>query len=132
MFSPEKLILLKKLENGIANNKIITNCGYGRKISNKTQLISKFTSAQSTLCLNDTSVVKFKKNNLINKAYGATISNSFKIFDINIEENKTDTSIAATHNAYLDKYGNTPSERCRLSTDAAELILMLILLKMHD
>ena len=87
------------------DNKIITNCGYGRKISKKTQLISKFTSAQSTLCLNDTSVVKFKKNNLINKIYGPTISNSFKIFDINREENKTDISIAATHNAYLDKFG---------------------------
>ena len=32
-------------------NKIITNCGYGRKISKKIRLISKFTSAQSTLCL---------------------------------------------------------------------------------
>ena len=35
------------------NNKIITNCGYGRKISNKIRLISKLTSAQSTLCLNN-------------------------------------------------------------------------------
>ena len=87
------------------NNKIITNCGYGRKISKKTQLISKFTSAQSTLCLNDTSVVKFQKNNLINKTYGSTISSSFRIFDINREENKTDVSITATHNAYLDKFG---------------------------
>ncbi len=86
-------------------NKIITNCGYGRKISNKTQLISKFTSAQSTLCLNDTSVVKFKKNSLINKTYGSTISNTFKTFDIAREENKTDISITATHNAYLDKFG---------------------------
>ena len=48
------------------------------------ELISKFTSAQSTLCINDTSVVKFKKNNLINRAYGSTISNSFKTFDISI------------------------------------------------
>ena len=87
------------------DNKIITNCGYGRKISKKIQLVSKFTSAQSTLCLNDTSVVKFQKSNLINKTYGSTISNSFKIFDITREENKTDVSISATHNAYLDKFG---------------------------
>ena len=87
------------------DNKIITNCGYGRKISKKTQLISKFTSAQSTLCLNDTSVVKFKKNNLINKTYGSTISNSFKVSDLILEENKIDVSISATHNAYLDKFG---------------------------
>jgi len=87
------------------NDKIITNCGYGRKISKRIQLISKFTSAQSTLCIDNTSVVKFKKNILINKAYGSTISNSFKIFDINRTEDKTNISISATHNAYLEKFG---------------------------
>ncbi len=87
------------------NDKIITNCGYGRKISKRVQLISKFTSAQSTLCINDTSVVKFKKNSLINKAYGSTINNSFKIIDVNREEDKKNITISATHNAYLDKFG---------------------------
>ena len=87
------------------SDKIITNCGYGRKISKKTKLISKFTSAQSTLCLDNTSVVKFKKNRLINKVYGPTISNSFKIFDIQREENKTEVILSATHNAYLKKFG---------------------------
>ena len=87
------------------NNKIITNCGYGRKISKQTQLISKFTSAQSTLCLNDTSVVKFQKNNLISKTFGSTIGSSFKIFDKVREENKYEIFIAATHDAYLKKYG---------------------------
>ena len=87
------------------SDKIITNCGYGRKISKKIQLISKFTSAQSTLCINNTSVVKFKKNSLVNKAYGSTITNSFKIFDVEREEDKTNIIISATHNAYLDRYG---------------------------
>jgi len=87
------------------NDKIITNCGYGRKISKKIQLLSKFTSAQSTLCINNTSVVKFKKNSLINKAYGSTISNSFKIFDVDRLEDKTNVTVSATHNAYLDKFG---------------------------
>jgi len=86
-------------------DKIITNCGYGRKISKKIQLLSKFTSAQSTLCIGNTSVVKFKKNTLINKAYGSTINNSFKIFDVDREEDKTNIIISATHNAYLDKFG---------------------------
>ena len=86
-------------------DKIITNCGYGRKISKKIQLLSKFTSAQSTLCINNTSVVKFKKNTLVNKAYGSTISNSFKIFDVDRAEDKTNIIISATHNAYLDKFG---------------------------
>ena len=87
------------------NNKIITNCGYGRKISKKIRLISKLTSAQSTLCLNDVSVVKFKRNNLINKAYGSTIDESFEITDVKREENKTKITISAIHNAYLKNFG---------------------------
>ena len=87
------------------DEKIITNCGFGRKISKKIELISKFTSAQSTLCINDTSVVKFKKNNLINRAYGSTISNSFKTFDIDRVEDKSNILISATHDAYLEKFG---------------------------
>ncbi len=86
-------------------NKIITNCGYGRKISKKIRMISKLTSAQSTLCLDDVSVVKFKKNNLINKAYGSTIDESFKITDIKRSEDKTKINLSATHNAYLEKFG---------------------------
>ena len=87
------------------NNKIITNCGYGRKISKKIRLISKLTSAQSTLCLNDSSVVKFKKNNLINKAYGSTIDESFDVSEVKRAEDKTRVTISARHNAYLKKFG---------------------------
>ena len=86
-------------------DKIITNCGYGKKISKKVRILSKFTSGQSTLCIDDTSVVKFKKSNLINKAYGSTISNSFKIFDVERKEDKINIIISATHNAYLEKFG---------------------------
>ena len=87
------------------DNKIITNCGYGRKISKKICLISKLTSAQSTLCLNDVSVVKFKKNNLINKAYGSTINEGFNVSDVKRDEDKTKITISATHDAYLKKFG---------------------------
>tara|TARA_Y100001970_G_scaffold269905_1_gene363136 strand:- start:19624 stop:21273 length:1650 start_codon:yes stop_codon:yes gene_type:complete len=86
-------------------NKIITNCGYGRKISKKIRLVSKFTSAQSTLCLNNMSVVKFKRNNIINKAYGSTIDESFKIVDSKRDEDKAKILVSATHNAYLKKFG---------------------------
>ena len=96
------------------DNKIITNCGYGRKISKKSQLISKFTSAQSTLCLNDTSVVKFQKNNLINKTFGSTISDGFKISESIREENKNDIYVTATHNAYLNKYGYLHKREIRI------------------
>ena len=50
----------------VNENKIITNCGFGSQISKKAELLSRLTSAQSTLCLNDTSVTKFERNKLIN------------------------------------------------------------------
>ncbi len=89
----------------IENNKVITNCGYGRKISKKIRLISKLTSAQSTLCLDDVSVVKFKRNNIINKALGSTIDESFRVSDLKRSEDKTKFTISAVHNAYLKKFG---------------------------
>ena len=68
-------------------------------------MISKFTSAQSTLCLDNTSVVKFKRNSLINSIYGSTIDSSFKIFDTDRSEDKKNIIISATHNAYLKRFG---------------------------
>ncbi len=109
---PPNFLLSKDYQSGplsfeyfFENNKIITNCGYGRKISKKMRLISRFTSAQSTLCINDISVVKFKRNNLINRAYGSTIDENFNISDINREEDKTKIMISATHDAYLKNFG---------------------------
>ena len=86
-------------------SKIITNCGYGRKISKKMQLMSKFTSAQSTLCIDNTSVVKFKKNYFVNSINDATIKNTFKVSEITRNEDKKKIIISATHNAYLNKFG---------------------------
>ena len=114
------------------DQKIITNCGYGRKISKKLQLLSKFTSAQSTLCINDTSVVKFKRNNLINKAYGSTISDTFKILDFERLEDKTNIKISATHNAYLGKYGYLHKRSITLRKKNCEIFGNDLLIKKID
>ena len=89
----------------IENHKIITNCGFGNKISKKTELISRLTSAQSTLCLNDTSVVNFERNNLINDAFGTSITSSFKVSDLDIDDNKNYFILTAKHNAYENNFG---------------------------
>jgi len=88
----------------IDNNKIITNCGFGNKISKKAELISRLTSAQSTLCLNDFSAVKFERNNLINAAFGAAITSSFKVFDLNIDNTPDFMTLSAKHNAYENNF----------------------------
>jgi len=91
----------------VDNNKIITNCGFGNKISKKIKLISRLTSAQSTICLNDSSVVKFERNNLIKNAFGATITNSFKVYDCSVNEKNDSTILSAKHNAYENNFGYT-------------------------
>ena len=88
----------------IDDQKIITNCGFGNKISTKAELISKLTPAQSTLCLNDTSVTKFERNNLINNVFGASTVSTFKVFDFNTNEGKSFLSISAKHNAYKNNF----------------------------
>jgi len=88
----------------IDNNKIITNCGFGNKISKKAELISRLTSAQSTLCLNDSSVVKFERNKLINDAFGTAITTSFKVFDFNIDDADNFITVSAKHNAYENNF----------------------------
>ena len=88
----------------IDNIKIITNCGFGNKISKKAELISKLTSAQSTLCLNDSSVTKFERNSLVNKAFGTSIVSSFKVFDFSTDEDLNSISVTAKHDAYLNNF----------------------------
>ena len=72
----------------IDGKKIITNCGFGSKISSKAELLSRFTSAQSTVTLNDTSVTKFERNKIINKVFGNSIKNSFNVNNIDFIENE--------------------------------------------
>ena len=78
--------------------KIITNCGFGSGISSKAELLSRLTSAQSTLTLDNTSVTKFERNKLINKIFGNSIKNTFKINNLDlIEEKKVLYSLKKLH-----------------------------------
>ena len=85
--------------------KIITNCGFGSNISPKAELLSRLTSAQSTLTLNDTSVTKFERNKIINKIFGNSIKNSFKICNTDIIEDADLISFFASHNGYEKDFG---------------------------
>ena len=99
--------------------KIITNCGFGINISSKAELLSRLTSAQSTLTLNDTSVTKFERSKIINKVFGNSIKNTFKISELDFTDNTNHVRSTALHNGYeknfncmykrsitLDKYTN--------------------------
>ena len=85
--------------------KVITNCGFGSSISKKAILISRLTSAQSTLCINNSSVVKFERNQLLNNVFGNSLKNTFKIYNKSFTENDNEINISAAHNAYAEKFG---------------------------
>jgi uncharacterized heparinase superfamily protein len=104
------------------NKKIITNCGYGNKISKKAELISRLTSAQSTLCLNDSSVVKFERNNLINNAFGTSIISSFKVSDLNFDEDKVHLTISAKHDAYESNFNYIHQRIIKINKKNSNLI----------
>ena len=80
--------------------KIITNCGFGKKISSKAELISRLTASQSTLTINDTSITKFERNKLINRIFGNSIKNTFKTSDFRIKNDKHLTGSTISHNGY--------------------------------
>ncbi len=85
--------------------KIITNCGFGCNISSKAELLSRLTSAQSTITLNDTSVTKFERNKLFNRIFGNSIKNSFKISDFSFYDNEENIEATASHNGYEKNFG---------------------------
>ena len=87
------------------DNKIITNSGFGINISDKARLLSRFTSSQSSLCINDTSIVGFEKNKLMNKAYGYLIKKDFKILDFEHKNDTNEIRIRAGHDAYFKNFG---------------------------
>ncbi len=86
-------------------HKIITNSGFGINISNKARLLSRFTSSQSTLCLNDTSIVGFEKSNMMNKAYGFLIKRDFNILNFELKNDPSEIKVKAGHDAYLKSFG---------------------------
>ena len=87
------------------DQKIITNSGFGVNISNKARLLSRLTSSQSALCLNDTSIVGFEKNNMMNKAYGFLIKRDFKILNLEHKNDPNEIQVRAGHDAYLKNFG---------------------------
>ena len=103
------------------NHKIITNCGFGNKISKKAELISRLTSAQSTLCLNDSSVARFERNKIVNNVFGTSIIKSFKVFDFNTYENANYVSVTAKHDAYKDSFDYTHERSIEINKKNGDL-----------
>ncbi len=87
--------------------KIITNSGFGTNISKKAELLSRLTACQSTLTINDTSITKFERNEMISKVFGNSIQNSFKSFNVFSKNENGIISCSASNNGYEKNFGCT-------------------------
>ena len=87
--------------------KIISNSGFGSRISKKAETLSRLTACQSTLTLNDTSVTKFEQNKLVKKVFGNSIKNNFKSFDLTTKNENGLLGCAATNDGYEKSFGCT-------------------------
>ena len=83
------------------NIKLISNNGYFQNSKHQLNLISKSTATHSTLCVDNQSSCKFRKdsNGLMK------VDKGLKILKKNILLNKDHWSIAGSHDGYLKKYG---------------------------
>ena len=112
--------------------KIITNCGFGSNISSKAELLSRLTSAQSTLTLNDTSVTKFERNKIVNKVFGNSIKNSFKISNLDLIDNNESIKLIASHNGYENNFGCIHKREILIDKKTNDLIGTDVLIKKKD
>ena len=87
--------------------KIITNSGFGNHISKKAELLSRLTACQSTLTINDTSITKFEKSDMIRKVFGNSVQDGFKSFDVSLKNNDDFIGCSASNNGYEKKFGCT-------------------------
>ena len=85
--------------------KIITNCGFGNKISAKAELISRLTASQSTLTINDTSITKFERNKLVNRIFGNSIKNTFKTRELILKNSNSLLGSSISHDGYEKNFG---------------------------
>ena len=83
------------------NKKLISNNGYFQNHKHQLNLISKSTATHSTLCIDNQSSSKFRKdsNGLLK------IDKGIKILKKNILFEKENWSITGSHDGYLKKYG---------------------------
>jgi len=83
------------------NIKLISNNGYFQNSKHQLNLISKSTATHSTLCIDNQSSCKFRKdsNGLMK------VDKGLKILKKNILFNKDHWSIMGSHDGYLKKYG---------------------------
>ena len=102
--------------------KIITNCGFGKNISPKAELISRLTASQSTLTINDTAITKFERNKLVNRVFGNSIKNTFKTSNKEIRNDKNYIGCSVLHSGYEKSFNCIHKREIYLDTKNTKLM----------
>ena len=102
-------------------DKIITNSGFGSKISKKATLISRLASSQSSITINDFSTTRLEKNKLINKAFGFLIKDTFNTYDVKTFNDALNIGICASHDAYKNNFGLKISRLMKINKQNSDL-----------
>ncbi len=112
--------------------KIITNCGFGKRISAKAELISRFTASQSTLTINDTAITRFERNKLVNRVFGNSIKNTFKTRELKLKNEKKYVGCSSEHNGYEKNFGCIHRREIYIDKEQSKLIGIDHILKKSD
>ncbi len=100
-FSKDYQAGLFSFELSYLGEKVITNSGYFQDYKHQLNIISKSTATHSTLILNNTSSVKFERDN----SGHMLAAKNFKIFNKEIIKEKDFWFVKASHDAYNKTYG---------------------------
>ena len=112
---------------------MITNCGFGSGISKKAILLSRLSSAHSTLTINDTSIIKFNHITLVDRDMPMSLKNRFLISDTLKSEDDIFLKIRASHNGYEKEFGCSHKREISLNKNNYSLFGMDEIIKNnHD
>ena len=100
--------------------------------SPKTKFYSRLTSAHTTITLNDTSISRFEKNELINKTFGTSIKNNFKISNLDFIDNSNEKGLIASHNGYEKKFGCIHKRKICITKKSETVVGHDVLIKEDD
>ena len=87
----------------------------------KSYAISRLASSQSSITINDFSTTRLEKNNLINKAFGFLIKDTFSTYDVKVFNDALNIGICASHDAYKNNFGVKISRSVKINKQNSDL-----------
>ena len=85
-----------------------------------------------TLTINDTSVTKFERNKIVNKVFGNSVKNTFKIINMHFVDDNEHIKFSASHNGYEQNFGCIHKREIAVNKTTKNLVGFDELIKRKD